>query len=326
MLSRPVQVSVEPWPVALVTVCRARGRPCYDLGTMSSVKLALLQLHLCVVLWGFTSVLGRLVTLNALSLVLWRMALTGAALMLSPRFVREVWASSRAEVMRLLGVGLIVCLHWVTFYLSVKLANASVTASCMALCPVFAALLEPYFTRRPAPLTHLVLALLAVPGMWLVVGGTPHGMLLGLLLGTLSAAVGAWFTLLNAQIVVGTSALTATGVQMLSGAAALLLLGALWPSGKILVLPGSGELGPLLFLVFGCTLLPYVLWLSSLKTVNAFTSTLICCLEPVYAIALARVLLGGSEALPWRFYWGAAWLLAMVLLQPFVVRRAPSPS
>ena len=105
------------------------------------------QIHFCVLLWGFTAILGKLITLPALPLVWWRMLLVAGTLMLLPR----VWRGVRALPPRLLlsyaGVGALVALHWLTFYGAVKLANASVAATCMALATVFIALIEPLVAR-----------------------------------------------------------------------------------------------------------------------------------------------------------------------------------
>src|SRR5690242_12764861 len=103
---------------------------------------ALLQIHFCVLLWGVTAILGKLISLPALPLVWWRMLFVVVALMLLPR----VWRGLRALTARLLlayaGVGALVALHWLTFYGAIKLANASVAATCIALAPAFTSLVE----------------------------------------------------------------------------------------------------------------------------------------------------------------------------------------
>ena len=109
---------------------------------MSPSTRALLQIHFCVVLWGFTAILGKLITLGALQLVWWRMLLVSGALLL----VRRFWIGINQLPKRLIaiyaGIGVIVALHWLTFYGSVKLANASVAATCMALTPIFISVVE----------------------------------------------------------------------------------------------------------------------------------------------------------------------------------------
>src|SRR6187549_3983306 len=104
---------------------------------MTAANKALLQIHFCVVLWGFTAILGKLITLPALQLVWWRMLLVTGALLFVPRF----WSGVRQLSPRLLaiyaGIGVLVALHWLTFYASIKLSNASVAVTCLAVAPLF---------------------------------------------------------------------------------------------------------------------------------------------------------------------------------------------
>jgi len=103
---------------------------------MTPVRKALLQIHFCVVLWGFTAILGKLISLPALPLVWWRMLIVVAALALWP----PVWRALRSTPARTLatfaGIGCVVALHWLTFYGAIKLSNASVAATCMAIAPI----------------------------------------------------------------------------------------------------------------------------------------------------------------------------------------------
>ena len=111
---------------------------------MSDAARAQWQIHLCVLLWGFTAILGKLISLAALPLVWWRMALVTAMLALVPRVWRALRTLSARQITALMGVGVVVALHWLTFYASIKLSNASVAATCMALGSVFTALIEPF--------------------------------------------------------------------------------------------------------------------------------------------------------------------------------------
>ena len=179
---------------------------------MSAHSRAWIQIHVCVVLWGFTAILGKLITLPALPLVWWRMLLVAVALLLWPPF----WKGVRSMPVRLvaihLGFGALVTLHWVTFYASMKMSNASVGATCMALSPVFVALIEPALARRPFILTELLLSVAVLPGVALVVGGTPTDMRLGIAVGVFSAFVVGIFSSLNKRFIGTTSALAVTGL------------------------------------------------------------------------------------------------------------------
>src|SRR5688572_7216123 len=109
---------------------------------------AWLQIHFCVVLWGFTAILGKLMSLPSFAIVWLRMLLVSGALL----FVASFWRGLRQLSPRLIaiyaGIGVVVAFHWLTFYESIKLSNASVAATCMALTPVFIAFVEPAIARR----------------------------------------------------------------------------------------------------------------------------------------------------------------------------------
>ena len=115
---------------------------------MTSSTRAWLQMHFCVVLWGFTAILGRTITLQALPLVWMRMLVVTVALFLFPRFWRGLSRMSPGLILIYAGIGALVTAHWITFYSAIKIANASVAATCMALTPVFVALVEPWLLNR----------------------------------------------------------------------------------------------------------------------------------------------------------------------------------
>lgn len=293
---------------------------------MTPVAKAHWQIHLCVLLWGFTAILGKLISLPALPLVWWRMLLVAAVLMLLPR----VWRGLRALPPRLLlaytGIGALVALHWLTFYGAVKLANASVAATCMALATVFVALIEPLVARSRFSWRELALGVAVLPGVALVVGGIPDGMRIGVAVGALSAVFVACFGSLNKRLVERADPLTVTAVELGAGTLTLTLLAPLMPllfpafAGSLLVLPGLQDGAYLLLLAFVCTLLPFALSLVALRHMSAFAAQLAVNLEPVYAIALAILLLGEQHELSPRFYVGVAIILAAVLLYPLLAR------
>jgi drug/metabolite transporter (DMT)-like permease len=289
---------------------------------MSPAAKARLQIHFCVFLWGFTAILGKLITLAALPLVWWRMLLVSGTLLLVPR----VWRALRVVPLRLAlayaGIGVIVSLHWLTFYGAIKLANASVAATCIAVAPLFLAFLEPLLARRRFELRELLLALVVVPGVALVVDGVPAGMRLGVAVGVLSALLVATFSALNKRLVAHADPLAVTALELGAGAAFLTMLAPLLPhSGSAWPLPDAHDALLLLILAYACTLLPFALSLHALRQVSAFSMQLITNLEPVYAIILAIVLLHEQRVLDARFYLGVMVILGAVFLHPLLSRR-----
>lgn len=292
----------------------------------TATRTAWLQIHFCVVLWGFTAIIGKLITLPALPLVWWRMLQVAALLLLLPRVRRGLRAMPARLRWSYAGVGVLVALHWLTFYASIKLSNASVGATCMALATVFTALIEPLLTGRRLSKREVGLGIAVVPGVALVAGGVPGDMLIGVAVGTLSALFVACFSSLNKRLVEHSDALSVTALEMGAGVAAMTVIaplsGLLSPAfgGDPFVLPNLHDSVYLLLLAVACTLVPFALSLMALRRLSAFGSQLAINLEPVYAIALAILLLGEQRELTPQFYLGVAIILGVVLIYPLLVR------
>lgn len=281
-----------------------------------------MQIHFCVVLWGFTAILGKLITLTTLSLVWWRMLLVSAALLVVPRF----WAGLSGMPPRLMatyaGIGVVVALHWLTFYGAIRLANASVAATCLALTPVFLAFLEPFLVGRRFDPRELLIGVVAIPGVMLVVGGTPTSMRLGIAVGVLSALLVAVFASLNKRFIGDSDALSVTGLEMGAGLLLLTVAAPLFASSAVFAMPSTHDALLLAVLAMGCTLLPFALSLAALRHVSAFSATIALNMEPVYAIVLAILLLGEQRELSPSFYLGVAIVIGAVFLHPWLGRRS----
>ncbi|MGB3380687.1 MAG: DMT family transporter [Rhodanobacter sp.] len=289
---------------------------------MLPVNQARLQIHFCVLLWGFTAILGKLITLQALPLVWWRMLLVTGALLMVPRVRRQLRAMSWRLIGAYAGIGVLVSLHWLTFYAAIKLSNASVGATCIALGPVFLAFIEPWLAKRKFDPRELLIGVAVVPGVVMVVGGVPVDMRIGIAVGVLSALFVALFGSLNKRMVESGDPLTVTFIELGTGTAFLTLLAPLLPhQGALFVLPSLHDALLLLALAFGCTLLPFTLALVALRHMTAFGTQMVTNLEPVYAIVLAIVLLGEQHELDHWFYLGVAVILAAVFVHPLLHRK-----
>jgi drug/metabolite transporter (DMT)-like permease len=290
---------------------------------MSPRTRAWLEMHLCVLLWGFTGILGKLITLEALPLVWWRVVLVTAALILARPFWVGLSQLSVRSAAILAGNGVVLALHWVTFYGSIKLSNASVAATCMALTPVVIALIDPWIARRPLDVRELWFGLAAIPGVVLVVGGTPTPMHAGIAAGVASMLFVALLSCLNKRFAAGAPALAVTGIEMAAGVVFLPLCAPFLPgSERLFAWPAPADLGWLTALALACTLLPFALSLVALRELNAFESALATNLEPVYTLVLAIPIFGEQHELGARFYGGAVLVLAVVFAHPLAARSA----
>jgi drug/metabolite transporter (DMT)-like permease len=280
---------------------------------MNPHRRALIELHICVVLWGFTAILGKLITLPAAALVWWRMLLVTLALACFPR----VWRGLAGIPLRLVaiyaGIGAVVAVHWLTFYGSIKLANASVAATCMALAPAVTALIEPAITGARFERHNLLLGILVIPGVALVVGGIPDSMHLGFWVGVVSAALAALYNALNKRFLGHHDAMAVTSVELGAGFLLVAVIAPFaGPDGATVVLPSVQDGAWLLVLAIVCTLIPFAVSLATLRHLSAFTAQLAINLEPLYAIVLAVLFLGEARELDAMFFLGVAIVLAAV--------------
>lgn len=287
---------------------------------MSAASRANWQIHFCVVLWGFTAILGKLISLSTLALVWWRMVLVTGALALVPRVWRGVRALPPRMIAIYAGIGLIVALHWLAFYGSIRLANASVAATCLALSPVFLAFIEPFMVGRRFDVRELLFGVAAIPGVALVVGGTPADMRMGVFVGVIGALLVALYASLNKRFIGNSDALAVTGLEIGAGLLLLTVIAVVSSPDTVFVLPSMRDATLLVVLAMGCTLLPFAMSLAALRHVSAFSATIALNMEPVYAIVMAIVLLGEQRELSPSFYLGVAIVLAAVFLHPWLVR------
>jgi drug/metabolite transporter (DMT)-like permease len=293
---------------------------------MKPTTTATWQIHFCVLLWGFTAILGKLISLAALPLVWWRMVIVVGALALVPRVLRSLRGLPARLWVAYGGVGALVALHWLTFYGAIKLANASVAATCIALAAPLTAIVEPWLTRTKFSGRDLLLGLAVLPGVALVVGGVPQEMRAGVIVGAVSALLVAIFGSLNKRLAHRAEALTATAVELGAGVVVLTALAPVLPmllpalAGPLLEWPEPRDALLLVTLALACTLLPFSLSFVALRHISAFSAQLAINLEPIYAIVLAAVLLAEQRELSVQFYVGVAIILAAVFMHPFVGR------
>ena len=291
---------------------------------MNPTQRAYLELHLAVLLFGLTAILGDLIQLSAIVLVWWRVLLTSIGMLFLIK-ARKVWqVMPRKLILQFMGIGILVGIHWITFYGAIKLSNASVTLVCMATTSLFASLLEPFFFKTRVKWYELLLGLMIVPGMVLIVNSVDLGMLNGIYVGLISAFLAALFAVFNKKLINETHAYNITFLELGS---ACLFITVLLPfyfqmeNASAFFPPTALDWLWIGILVVLCTILAYVLSLRALKYISAFASTLTINLEPVYGIILAWILLNDHEEVEPNFYWGVLIILAAVFSYPILKKR-----
>ena len=289
------------------------------------MKKALTQLHIAVLLAGFTGILGALIQLNEIWLVWYRIAITVVTLLLAASLLKQSLRIASAPAFRLMGIGAIIALHWVFFYGSIKLSNVSIGLICFASVGLFTSLLEPLINKTPFALAEMVLGLISLLGIYIIFHFDTRYRT-GIIMGTLSSLLAAIFSVLNKRNVASIAPRLMLFYEMAGGLLALTLLMPLYlhyfPAGNSR--PTLMDLGWLLILSWACTILAMDLMLKSLQHISAFTQTLTLNLEPVYGIAMAWFFFKENQQLNTSFYLGFALIALSVALQMYRVSRKKS--
>lgn len=289
---------------------------------LNDVTKAYLQLHLCVFLWGFTAILGKLISIAALPLVWWRVAFTVLSLLFIKGLFNKLRQIPRHKIGIYMFIGVLVCTHWALFYASIKASNASVGVLCMALSPIFAAFIEPLYFKRRIQWFEIMLSLIVIPGMYLVTQNISASMIVGLLYGIASALFASWFSTLNKKYIEDSDPVAITFLEL--GSAwiflSVIMAVALVAGYEFTFMPADNDWLYLLLLSIVCTAIPYVLSLVSLKHISVFATTLTINLEPVYGIFLAWILLQEDKEVDGGFYIGVLIILVSVFSYPFLKR------
>lgn len=278
-----------------------------------------LALHFSIILFGFTAILGAVISLSALPLVWWRILLTVISLGFFAKLTTVFKQVSTKNILFICGTGGIVGLHWLTFYGSIKASNASVGVLALAATPLFTAFLEPLVQKRKINVIEIMLSILIIPGMILIVRTLPTKFLDGFLIGLFSAFLASLFSSLNQKMTLLSDAITITFLELGS---ALILLTFVLPfwlafNPKESFIPkGTYDWMYVALLAFVCTSLAYSLTLHAMKQLSAFTVSLSMTLEPVYGIAFAWFLLNENEQLTNSFYWGSLLIVLSVIIYP----------
>ena len=290
---------------------------------MDTTKRAYLELHIAVLLFGFTAILGNLIQLSAVVLVWWRVLLASLFFLLFTKAAAQIRLIPRRFFWQFVGIGCLITLHWLAFYGAIKLANASVALICLATTSFQSAILEPLMTRQPIKWFEVAVGIIIVPAMAFIASDLPSNMTAGLICGILSSVLVVIFSILNKRIIDEADPLSISLLEMGSASVFLtffLPIYFLFDKTATLV-PSPSDWIYLLVLAIFCTNIGYLLATRSLKHLSAFATNLTVNLEPIYGIVLAALILKENKTLPTSFYIGSVTILLAVLSYPFLKKR-----
>lgn len=280
-------------------------------------------LHLIIFMWGFTGILGVLISIDAEPIVWYRLVIASVSLGIFMLFMKRSFAvSSKKRLFSILLVGIIVGLHWLTFYQSIKLSTASLGIICLSTTTIHVTWLEPIILKKKFNVFEFLLGVCVVPGIYLVADDFSGNDYLALAIGLTSALFAALFAVFNAKFVEDDKPSVITFYEMIS--AMVVLTALLIFQGRMnasLFQISLSDFLWLLFLGIFCTSLAFLVVVQIVKTLGSFTVSLSINLEPVYTILLAIFILHENDSLGSSFYLGAGIILSVVLVN--AILKAP---
>lgn len=290
-----------------------------------------LQLHFIVLIWGFTAILGLYINVSSLALVFYRTLIASSLLVLVLLIMRKSFRVPQRELLKILGTGVLIALHWIFFFGSAKVANASICLVGMTTATLWTSLLEPIWMRRRISKLEIALGFVIIVGLYVIsqtteknpVGGYfQFNHILGLGMAILSAFLGTLFSLANADLIKKHDHWVITFYEMVGAwVTAVCFLGFyMWysPDYAFPVVPTMSD-WLFLFLLGGvCTVYAYSIGVKLMKKFTPFAINLTVNLEPVYGIILAFFLFGKSEKMHIGFYIGTAIILFAVFSYPIL--------
>jgi len=283
---------------------------------MDATKKNLLILHLTVFVWGFTGVLGKVISIDAVPMVWYRVLIASVTLFAWFTLTKKNIKVTKKQFLQFFLTGGIVAIHWIFFFYAIKVSTVSVTLVCLSSFTLFTAILEPLIKKQPISIGDILIGLLIIAGIYMIFKFETQ-YTLGIIFGLSAAVASSLFSTINSTFV-QKSEPSIIGFYELVGGFFWITLYRFY-DGSLLNMPFNlstkdwfyiGILGTL------CTSVAYVAGVSVMRTLSAFRTALVTNLEPVYGIFLAFIFFKDKEQMTGGFYIGAAIILASVFLYP----------
>ncbi|CAI8414711.1 MAG: Uncharacterised protein [Flavobacterium sp. SCGC AAA160-P02] len=273
-----------------------------------------LQLHFIVFIWGFTAILGKLISIEAIPLVWYRMLL--ASLFIAFYFVckKQSFILDKKSLLKFFLSGILIALHWITFFKAIKVSNVSIALVTMSTGAFFTSFIEPFFFKRKIKPIEILLGLIVIGGLYIIFSFESR-YILGIFYALISSFLSSLFSVLNGLFIRKNKASLISFYQLFFGAICISFF--LFFQGEFTAnffLLESTDWLYLLILSSICTAYAFIVSVNVMKHLTPYTVVLTVNLEPIYAIILALVIFGESEEMNSEFYLGAFIILIVVLL------------
>jgi drug/metabolite transporter (DMT)-like permease len=292
---------------------------------MTHTRADYLKLHFLVFLWGFTAILGKLCALPAVEMIFYRTLFAAAGMGFLILAAKGSFKLSRADLAKVILTGMIVGIHWLTFFISGRVANVSVSLVGFATASLWTAVLEPLAKGSAIKGIEIVFGLVVLTGLYIIFA-SDFSYSAGLILGVVSGLTCAVFSIINSHMVKRINAFTITFYEMVGAWTVTVLFVPVYKtywaeSNQLRMVPSITDLICIALLAWLCTVYAYSAAVDLMKKISAFFFQLTLNLEPVYGIIMAVLIFGHSEKMNINFYLGTLIMLLAVLFYPIVKRR-----
>ena len=284
-------------------------------------KYKLTAVHLMVVILGFTGILGKLISLETIHLVWYRMGFAFLSLFLFLFFKKKLLPISKKDFFGILGVGALVTIHWLCFFESIKIANVSIAVVCLSTSSLFSALIEPIFFKRKLLAYEVIMGIIVVLALAFVMGAETQ-YISGYIYGITSALLGTLFTLFNAKYIKKVEAAHITMIEMLAGVIIISCLLLFKQDFTIFTTSISlDDFYYLIILAVLCTSMVFVWMTEIMRHISPYSLIMAINLEPIYSILLALLIFGDNELMSSSFYIGSSVIIGVVLLEGYLKNK-----
>jgi drug/metabolite transporter (DMT)-like permease len=284
-----------------------------------------LKLHFIVFLWGFSAILGMLVTIPTVEMVFYRCVLAAVGMAILIAASHGTFRVTGYDVVKLLLIGFIVGWHWIAFFGAARVSNVSVSLVGFATNSLWAALLEPLSNKVRIKKTEVFLGLLVIAGLYIIFS-SDFEYKAGLILGMVAGFSSALFSVFNSKMVQRIPAYTITFYEMIG---ACLLIGLFLPvyqvtwaeNNQLQMVPQPMDWLYIAILAGVCSVYAYSVGVELMKKISVFMLQLSLNLEPIYGMIMANIIFKDKEKMGLNFYLGAGIIVSAVLLYPLLKRR-----
>ncbi|WP_194768774.1 DMT family transporter [Tamlana sp. I1] len=281
-----------------------------------------LHLHLLVFIAGFTAILGDLISINAIALVWHRMVMASILMFLYIKMVKVKIQVDAKSLLRLSVAGIIIALHWITFFGAIKVSNISITLAMFSTGAFFASFLEPIIYKRRVVWYEIFFGIIVIAGVFIITQSEIK-YLSGILLGILSAFLSSLFAVLNGNFLKKHNATVISFYEFLSGVFFISVYILCFGGGfsKDFFNLSLSDFKYLFILASVCTAYAFIASVHVMKLISPYTVVLTYNLEPVYGIVMAMFLFPEKEKMTPAFYVGATVIISVILINAFLKSR-----